>query len=180
MRLFIAIFLPEDILDYLYQVENKLKQSLPAKINWVHKKILHINLKFIGETSENNINLIKERLNKIKFKSFRIKLDKLGVFPNENYIRVIWVGLNPKNKIIELQQKIDSELLNLFSKDQEFKAHLTLGRVKFIKNKEEFKKTLNFDITNKEFIVNEFCLVKSTLSKDGPKYEILEKFKLNS
>ena len=179
MRLFIAIFLPEEILNYLYQVENKLKRNLPAKINWVAKSKIHITLKFIGEVSENNINSIKERLNKIKFKSFKVKLDKLGVFPNDNYVRVIWVGLKPAGKVIELQQKIDSELLDLFSKEQRFSAHITLARVKFIKDKEEFKKNLKFDISEKEFEINEFCLVKSELSKDGAKYEILERFALN-
>ena len=178
MRLFVGIFLPKEVLDYLYEVQNILKKSLPAKIIWVHKKILHLSLKFLGEVNENRINEIKEKLNKIKFKSFKVKLDKVGVFPNENYIRVIWVGLNPKGKVIELQQKIDSELLDLFPKDQRFSAHMTFGRVKFIKDKEEFKKNLKIEINEKEFKVNEFCLVKSTLSKDGPKYEILEKFKL--
>src|SRR3989344_1824156 len=140
MRLFIGIFLSGEILDYLYEVQNKLKKSLPAKITWVHKKILHLSLKFLGEVNENKIDEIKEKLNKIKFKSFKIKLDKIGVFPNENYIRVVWVGLNPKEEVIELQQKIDSELLTLFSKDQRFSAHMTFGRVKFIKDKEEYNK----------------------------------------
>ena len=113
MRLFIGIFLPKEVLDYLYEAQNRLKKNLPAKITWVHKKILHLSLKFIGEVNENKINEIKERLNEIKFKSFKVKLDKIGVFPNENYIRVIWISLNPKEKVIELQQKVDSELLDL-------------------------------------------------------------------
>lgn len=179
MRLFIGIFLPKEILDYLYEVQNILKKSLPAKITWVNKKILHLSLKFLGEINENKINEIKERLSKIKFKPFKVNLDKMGVFPNENYIRVIWIGLSPKGKVIGLQQKIDSELLDLFPKDQRFSAHMTFGRVKFIKDKEEFKKNLEIDIEEKEFEIKEFCLVKSELSKDGPKYEILERFKLN-
>src|SRR3989344_377176 len=176
MRLFIGIFLSKEILDYLYEVQNKLKKNLNDKINWAHKSKIHFTLKFLGEVDENKINDVKEKLNKIKFKPFKVKLDKIGVFPNENYIKVIWVDLNPKGKVIELQQKIDSELLDLSSKDQEFKVHLTLARVKFIKNKEEFKKNLKIDIEEKEFEIKEFCLVKSTLGKDGPKYEILERF----
>ena len=89
MRTFIAIFLPKEILDYLYEVENKLKKELPAKINWVAKENLHFTLKFLGQVDEKNINSIKERLNRIKFGSFKIDLDKIGVFPNEEFIRVI-------------------------------------------------------------------------------------------
>jgi len=179
MRLFIGIFLPKEILDYLHEVQDNLKKNLNGKINWIAKSKLHFTLKFLGEIKEDKLDEIKERLNKIKFKSFKVKLDKIGVFPNEDYVRVIWVGLNPKEKIIELQQKVDSELLKLSSKDQEFNVHITLARVKLIKDKEEFKKNIKFNIEEKEFEINEFCLVKSVLSKDGPKYEILKKYPLD-
>ena len=179
MRTFIGTFLPEEILDYLYEIQNNLKKNLNGKINWVAKSKIHITLKFIGNVNESQIKLIKERLNRIDFKKFKISLDKIGIFPNEEFIRVIWVGLNNDKKIINLQQKIDSDLIDIFNKDQEFNAHLTLGRVKSIQDKNEFIKNLKIKIENKEFEINEFCLVKSELNKEGPKYEILEKFKLN-
>ena len=177
MRLFIGIFLPKDVLDYLYGFQNKLKKELPAKINWVAKKNLHFTLKFLGQVDEKNINSIKERLNRIKFSLFKIKLDKIGVFPDESFIRVIWIGLKSK-ELLDLQKLIDYELLDLFPKEQNFITHLTLGRVKNIEDKEKFKKELNVDIEEKEFEINEFCLVKSELHKEGPKYEVLETFKL--
>ncbi len=177
MRLFLAIFLPKEILDYLSKVQNKLKKDLPAKINWVSKKNLHFSLKFLGNVDEKNIKSIKERINKIEFLSFKIRLDKIGVFPNENFIRVIWAGLKSK-ELNDLQKLIDYELLDLFPKEQEFVAHLTLGRVKNIQDKEKFKKNFKINVEEKEFEVNEFCLVKSELHKEGPKYEVLERFKL--
>ena len=42
--------------------------------------------------------------------------------------------------------------------------------IAYNKDKEEFKKNLKIDIEEKEFEVNEFCLVKSELSKNCPKY----------
>ena len=177
MRTFIAIFLTENVLDYLYEIENKLKKELPAKINWVAKKNLHFTLKFLGQIDEKNINSIKERLNRIRSNSFKIKLDKIGVFPDENFIRVIWVGLKSK-ELGDLQKLVDYELLDLFPKEQEFVAHLTLGRVKNIQDKEKFKKNLKIEIEEKEFEINEFYLVKSELHKEGPKYEVIERFEL--
>lgn len=177
MRLFIAIFLPKEILDYLKDIQNGLKKELPAKINWVAKKNIHYTLKFLSNVDEKKVNLIKERLSKINFSLFKITLDKIGAFPNEEFIRVIWIGLNSK-ELIDLQKLIDYELLDLFPREQEFVAHLTLGRVKNILDKEKFKKNLKVTIENKEFEINEFCLVKSELHKEGPKYEILERFKL--
>lgn len=178
MRIFISINLPKEIKDYLYELQNKLRKELDAKINWVAKSRFHLTLKFFGEIKETQLLQIKEKLNKIKFKSFEVKLEDMGVFPNEDYIKVIWVGLKPAVKVIELAQKIDSELLDSFSKEQEFSAHLTLGRVKFIKDKEKFKKNLKLEIEKKSFEIKEFSLMKSELSKDGPKYEVLEKYSL--
>jgi RNA 2',3'-cyclic 3'-phosphodiesterase len=177
MRCFIAFELPKEIKDYLFEIENKIHDN-NAKIHFVAKKNLHLTLKFLGEVDEDLLKTIKERLSKIKFKSFKVRLDKIGVFPNENYIKVIWVGLNPKEKVIELQQLIDSELLDLFGKDQEFSAHLTLGRVKFIKDKNKFLEKLKIEIEEKEFLVEEFKLMKSELSKDGPNYFEIEKYML--
>jgi len=177
MRCFIAFELPKEIKDYLFEIEEKIRDS-NAKIHFIAKKNFHGTLKFLGNIDGNLLKDVKERLNKIKFKSFKVKLDKIGIFPNENYIRVVWIGLNPKEQVIRLQQLIDSELLDLFGKDQEFSAHLTLGRVKFIKDKKEFLERLKIEIEEKEFVVEEFKLMKSKLSKDGPAYSEIEKYRL--
>ena len=104
-------------------------------------------------------------------------LDKIGVFPNESYIRVIWIGLNPENEILELQKNIDENLKTLFKKEKDFKPHLTLARVKYIENKEDFiNKLKNINIENKKIEINNFKLIKSTLTPNGPVYEELEVF----
>ncbi|MFH0936125.1 MAG: RNA 2',3'-cyclic phosphodiesterase [Candidatus Woesearchaeota archaeon] len=173
MRTFIAIELPKEIREYLTEIQKQIG-SENAKIKWVAKKHLHLTLKFLGEISEKRIELLKELLGKIKFKRFEVNLSSLGVFPNEKKINVIWIDLKPAGKIIELQQKIDSELLNNFPKEQRFYAHLTLGRVKFVKNKEALlEKIKNVKIEPKEFEINEFKLIKSDLTKDGPVYTVL-------
>ena len=175
MRLFIAIDIPKEIKDKLYDLQKQIGGDL-AKINWVHKKNLHLTLKFLGEVPESRLEEIKERLRIIKLKSFEVELNNLGVFPNENNIRVIWVDLKSEH-IYELQIKIDQELLDLFSKDTRFQSHLTLGRVKFVKNKEELKEKLKLKIDG-WFIVKEFKLIKSSLTREGPIYETIEEYKL--
>ncbi|MAG50532.1 RNA 2',3'-cyclic phosphodiesterase [archaeon] len=176
MRVFIAIELPKEVRDYLYVVQKKIGGK-EAKIKWVSKKNIHLTLKFLGEITEERLDKLKEILKNIKFKSFKIKLSKIGVFPNENQIRVVWVGLKPEEKILELQRKIDESLLELFPTDQKFISHLTLGRVKLIKQKNEFiEKLNNFNVEEMSFEINEFKLIKSKLTKDGPSYEIIEKY----
>ena len=182
MRCFIAVELSDDVRDYLYELVSGFQTKLRkenVKINWIAKRNLHLTMKFLGEVNEVTLGVVKERLRKIEFSAFELELDKLGFFPNEDYLRVIYVGLEPEKKIIELQQRIDMELLDLFGKEQDFHGHVTLGRVKLAKDKKRLKELAGEKIENKKFIVEEFKLVKSELAKEGARYFTLGSFKGN-
>ena len=176
MRLFIAIGMPEEIKDYIIGLQEKIRDN-KSKIRFVNKAQIHLTLKFLGEVQPHVAEEIKDTLKNIKFAPFSVHLDKIGVFPSENYIRVIWVGLNPEEPVLQLQKSIDESLKNLFKKEKDFKAHITLARVKYIDNKNDFTNKLkNINIENKKIDVNSFKLVKSTLTPQGPIYEDLEVF----
>lgn len=171
MRAFIAIETPEEISKILEDLQGKFKNL--GKINFT-KKPYHLTLKFLDEITEEQAEKIKKIPKKIKLKPFELELTNLGVFPNENYIRVIWVGV--KGRVNELQQQIDSKLNEIFEKDTKFHAHITLGRVKFIKDKEKIKEILKTKIPNMKFEVKEFKLIKSELTEQGPEYKTIETF----
>jgi 2'-5' RNA ligase len=176
MRLFIAINIPESIKDYFVSVQQRLDTN-NAKIKLVNKYQIHITLKFIGEVKEENVEFIRNVLSQIRFEPFSVRLAKIGIFPSEKYIKVIWVGINPAEKIIEIQKQIDNKLISLFKKDKRFHPHITLGRVKFVKDKKEFIKSLkDIKIEKKRFEIKEFKLIKSTLTKKHPVYEDLAIF----
>ena len=78
-----------------------------------------------------------------------------------------------------MQKKIDEELLDLFSQDQKFTSHITLGRVKAVKDKEKLREFFSkIKIDKIKFSVNNFKLYRSELSKDGPKYYLLDEYGL--
>ena len=82
-------------------------------------------------------------LKEIKFSPFSLTLDKIGVFPSENYIRVVWVGVKPTEDVIELQRKIEDSLEEFkFKEDLKFHPHITLARVKSVDDREGFAKNL--------------------------------------
>lgn len=169
MRTFIAIEMTE-LKDFFFNLQKKIDKE--AKINFT--KNFHLTLKFLGDIDEEKSKKVKKLLGEIKFNKFRIKTSLLGVFPNENYIRVIWIGLESE-KIIELQKAIDEKLRNFFPRDKRFHPHLTLGRVKFVKDKERFIQNYkNIEVEQKEFEVKNFKLKKSTLTPQGSVYEDLE------
>jgi len=169
MRLFIAIDFKEAE-DYLTKLQNNI-DSPAAQLKPVSTS--HITLKFLGKVPLDKVEIIKEKLNQVKFSPFSLTLDKIGVFPNENFIRVIWVSTKESKEIIELQKNIETALEEFkFKKDFKFHSHITLARVKTVDNKEQLMKNLkDLKIEDKTIEVKDFRLVKSTLTQKGPVYE---------
>lgn len=178
MRLFIAIDLPMDVKDYLYNLQKSFDRD-SAKITWVSKKNLHLTLKFLGEIDASKLDEIKKILKNIKFNSFEVTLNNFTCFPDFSFPRVLWVALKPEDNIFKLAQLIDEETLLISKSDVQFKAHLTIGRVKTIKFKERFTEQLKkIKIERMNVKIDSFTLYKSTLSSQGPSYEVVERYKL--
>lgn len=179
MRCFLAIELPEKIKDELLKIQEQIKDN-NIKMKLVEKENLHLTLKFFGELNDYQVNKIKESLKQIKFKKFKANLGILGVFPSLNFIRVAWISLEPSEKVKELHNEIDEVLeKEKFRKDKIFESHLTMARVKFIKNKQELiNKLKEIKIKPLDFEVSSFVLKKSTLTEKGPVYEDIIKFNL--
>ncbi|MFH2027865.1 MAG: RNA 2',3'-cyclic phosphodiesterase [Nanoarchaeota archaeon] len=175
MRLFIALDLEE-----LKDILNPLKGSLPEQPSLNLTKDNHLTLKFLGEVEETKLEEIKQQLNTISFPQFQITLDNVGYFPNEEYLKVIWVGITPKDEITKLQEKIEESLKEFnFKKDHKFHPHITLARIRFIKDKQEFKKQIKDIKVKKESItIDNFKLIKSILTPKGPIYEDLETYSI--
>ncbi|MFH1210723.1 MAG: RNA 2',3'-cyclic phosphodiesterase [archaeon] len=172
MRTFIAVEIPKEHQEKIKGIQKQF--SGLGNINLV--KDYHCTLKFLGEIDEKQLQQVKEKLGKIKMKKFEVNLEGMGAFPNESHINVIWIAI--KGKVSELQQKIDSELADMFPKDERFKAHLTLGRVKSVKDKKTMQEKLRIKTEEIKFEVKEFKLIKSTLAPEGPIYETLETYSL--
>ena len=176
MRTFIAIEIPKEIKDKIYELQSKLKE-LDIKVSYPHKKNLEITLAFLGEKTEEEIKSIKENLSDIQLKKFEIKLINLGSFPNIDIINNVWVGIE-SDYISSLVSKICKSID--FKLDKPFNPHITLCRIKTNKNvgliREFISKNKNINLGS--FKAESFVLKKSTLTKDGPIYSNIEIFEL--
>src|SRR3989344_1357871 len=177
MRTFIAIELPEDVKAKIFHAFEKLKESNLVRGKFVEKDNLHLTLKFIGEVP-------LEKLAS-KFKNFSCSTGKTGVFPNENHVNSVHIELvSDDDKLNELQKVIEESLVKLGIKkdeknDESFKSHITALRVYVVKNKELFSKKLNnLHIKEIEFDIENFSLIKSELTPQGPIYRTIKKFNL--
>ncbi|MCK5177522.1 MAG: RNA 2',3'-cyclic phosphodiesterase [Candidatus Aenigmarchaeota archaeon] len=180
LRLFIAIDLEKNLCSKLSELQKQISPDI-AKIKWVEKENFHITLKFLGDVEVQKIPEIKDKLSSLKFKGFISSVNQIGFFPSDNFIKTIWFGLMPHEKIFSLHEKIDSALSEIgFEKESSFQSHATFGRVKKIHNKiiliEKIQYIQNI-IKGEVFMIDSFCLKKSTLTKKGPIYENIAVFK---
>lgn len=177
MRLFVAIDFDE-----LKEDIAKLQKSIdPSSAKLKEVSTFHLTLKFLGKVAEDKVNTIIEKLKQIKFPPFILTLSRIGVFPAENYIRVIWVDVKPQEEAAKLHKKVEDALKEFnFKKDFGFFPHVTLARVKSVNDREKFiKRIKELKTENKAMEVKSFKLIKSTLTQQGPIYEDISVFPLS-
>ena len=180
-RGFIAIDI--DSFPKLVQFENEIKNT-GANVKLVEPENVHITLKFLGDTDEGYIDQIEEIIKDAvkQTDSFEIQLKGSGVFPNQNYIKVMWIGIKNGEKIGKIASKIDKQLSELgFEKEKRgFSAHLTIARVRSAKNKEKLLQIIEKyrDMEFGNFKVDSVKLKKSELTSKGPIYTALKEVKL--
>ena len=178
MRCFISFDISEEARKEIARIEKEIQGKFPGlKARFVGPENMHLTLKFLGEISDEQAGRVKEALKKVRFGKFKARLNALGVFI-PSFIKVLWIDLVPKEKIAELHQQIDSLLHEEgFKKDKGFETHITLARVKSVKDKEMLIKTLKeMKIRPVEFTISGFSFRKSTLTPEGPIYEDIAKF----
>jgi len=180
VRCFLAIDLDESLRDKVLHLHEKFKDL--AEIKFVERENLHLTLWFFGEVNLDFVNSISKEVDEAvkHFKPFELHLKSIGAFPSIDYVRVIWIGVK-STELIELYNSLKGRLEVLgLREDKEFHPHLTIGRVRRVKNKEELisriKELENLEIGKMK--VSELKLKKSKLTSRGPIYEDLKIFKL--
>lgn len=134
IRAFIAIDLSEEIYRRLEEVAQGLQERLAGiPIRWVPVRNVHVTLKFLGDVSITNLEVLKKLLETEAHNHvpFEISVGDLGAFPSERRPRVLWAGVEAPQELTALQRGIEAETARLgyAPEDRPFSPHLTLGRV---------------------------------------------------
>ena len=177
-RTFLAIDLPLDVRESIVKNQQELQGQLPAA-SWVRPHALHVTLKFLGDTPDDQIEAIRDSatLGLKEIMSFSIELQGFGVFPHCKAPRIFWIGITSGNEqILAVAANVDEALIPLgFPKEgKPFHPHVTLARIK--KDHQRFGQALN----QKEMltrsmrfgpvIVERVTLFKSDLRPTGSVY----------
>jgi len=168
MRTFIALDFPREVINYIREIQNLLKKRNLFEGKFTEPENLHLTLKFLGEIDEKRLKEVKERLKGVRFNEFDGSLDKIGVF-SKKFIKIIWIKLEGAE---QLQKQIDECLRDLFGLENRFMGHITIARVKNVKDKKALLDYIqNMKIKKLKFKINRFYLKNSELRSEGPVYK---------
>jgi 2'-5' RNA ligase len=134
IRAFIAIDLSKEIQQRLNEVLNNyttLLEKIPVR--WVHVSNIHLTLKFLGEVSSSNLNMLTDMIQAevMGHHQFDISVGGSGAFPNNRQPRIIWIGVEAPQELTLIQAGIEAATsrLGYTREERAFSPHLTLGRV---------------------------------------------------
>lgn len=164
---------------------NNLRTNLRfADIKWVRPEIIHVTLKFFGETEAQKIPGISRVLKEVagRHDRFTAELVNVGIFGSSYDPRVIWFGMQKAEPLKLLGEDVlrSMEQIGWERDRQNFVPHLTIARIKHVPDKKLFQKCIdeNKNAFIQEVSVAEFHLYESILQREGPVYKVLETYRL--
>ena len=134
MRLFIALELSPALRDAIVQQTATLRLALgPGLLRCVRAENLHLTLKFLGEVTPKQADSVLQLLREAAehCPPFEVTAEGLGCFPNNRQPRVVWIGLQVPEDLINLWEDIEvgTTRLGFPPEERAFSPHLTIARV---------------------------------------------------
>ena len=124
MRIFVALPLPDPVLDAL----QALQQGLPVG-RAMRRNTLHLTLAFVGEHPEPAVQGLHEELERIGAPGFDLRLSGLGTF-GRTVPTVLWAGVERQPALDDLYQQVASAIrrAGLTAPPVRFRPHVTIAR----------------------------------------------------
>ena len=184
IRSFIALELPDNVKETVALIIKRLRPAQHRYVKWVAPEGTHLTIKFLGNIYQSQIPQITGIMKTAaaKVPPLNLRLGGLGMFPNEQRPRVIWVALEGNTEpLAAMQREIEQALapMGFAPENRAFTPHLTLGRVRDNASPDDRKeiavvvkeKKIDYEAN---FTLRELSLMKSTLTPTGAIYNRIE------
>ena len=133
IRIFLAVPLPSALQKDIAALQRDLRDRLPP-VRWAHPGNLHLTLHFFGEISQEYLEKLKVSMLSVKGcqPPFSVEVKGLGAFPSPRRPRVIWLGLEPEDQLVQLHRHCMNILRadGLVAAPGPYSPHLTIGRLR--------------------------------------------------
>jgi len=179
LRTFVALPIKVEK-QFLLAREEMMEALSMERITWVNPQNYHVTLRFLGATSPETVEMVRYSMREgLELRGNNIvNLGTTGSFGPQKSPRVIWVGFEDSSLFKELHFQVEARLLTCGIKPagHTFKPHLTLGRIRELKDFRQYTKVSTFlrDRFTGKVGVDRLVFYKSEQGSGGPVYTPLE------
>lgn len=185
-RTFLAIPIPVGS-EYPAMVQ-RLQRNLEHErrnINWCKLDQIHLTLKFVGDTPDQDVPKIIEACQQLarRHQPFTMEFNRTGFFGSNHSPRVLWLGMKDEPKAL---YDFEADVLDAFDSlgylrdRQNFVPHLTVCRIKQLVDKSFFQQICQ-GIEQKTYLqteVKDIVYLQSFLQPTGAFYKTLKRIPL--
>lgn len=175
LRLFFAVWPPEELRERLWGLLEPLRRALPG-VRWIPPERYHVTLRFLGDVSADRLPALKRAAADLaRGAPFQVRLAGTGVFPRRGNPRVYWVGVTP-GRLTRLRRSLDAglEREGIARERRAFSPHVTVGRARPGDRANGAAKdaagAVAGALAGESFTAGEMHLVRSDLFPRGPVY----------
>ena len=203
MRAFFAVGIPDALADPLAVIQTDLDDA--AGLRFTDPTQAHVTLKFLGEIDEKTGETTEDAPTDARpalddvitagkqaiadtavegspVEPFECELAGLGVFPDRDYISVVWAGVGDGAESLRALHdalEVETTALGVDPTGHAFTPHVTLARMNDARGKQLVQRVVrDRDPAFGRFTVEQVRLVESTVTPDGPEYETVATFPL--
>ena len=184
IRTFVAISAPASVKNVKQMLVSTMEED-KAEIRWVKHSNLHLTVKFLGFTPENDISSLSEDLDAIAKANnpFDLSVSGTGCFPIESKPSTLFLGLSGNINALSKLVK-DTEIIMTdkgYPKlESGYFPHITIARIKYPqKFSPDVTSFLNSSYDSIDFRVNHLQFFSSEILPEGVFYNLLGTFPLD-
>lgn len=178
LRTFVGVDLPNKVKQTAIELQTTV-YAKPRVVKWIKAANIHLTLKFIGPTPEEEVPKIKGAVAEAVagHQDISLEVRGTGVFPKKERPRVLWLGVDGEvEKLQKLVKDINVSLhrLGYPAEQSQYAPHITIGRVRYPqKVTPDVSHFLNSEYDSIGVHVQKVTFFQSDLVPGGPIYSVL-------
>jgi len=170
MRLFLGLELPQDIKNKIQDYLAPIKKS---EKGWEQSHDYHQTLLFIGEVTNEEFEVIKERMHEVLFQPFFLTPTTFQFFNR----RVMYLGIEKSCELLNLKKMINEKFPEWSGRETKpFHPHITVKRWQRYEHADLVQGLSMVPWKLEGFKVESLCLFKSEKDALNHKYHVVYRF----
>ena len=145
----------------------------------VRPEQLHLTLRFLGDTDEGAVDDLGDLMatSVAGIRPFSISFSGVGAFPNARKPRVVWIGMQGAEPLVDISRSLEAGVVDLGWKPERrgFRPHATVARIKYVRRQGRLSSLLErwHDRSFGSMEVRSIELKRSVLTPQGAIYSTI-------